>query len=91
MSKFSDPTPSAFSDADDSALLDQIYGVVVVFTYSGSVGYSPRQQMEGVVLDLHTTRTGKRQLLIKAIGLNIPKWIDLEAIQFPNSDKSSHA
>ena len=78
-----DPRPSAFSDAHDSALLDQIYGLVVAFTYGGSAGYSPRQQMEGVVLDLHTLHNGKRQLLIKANGLNVPKWIDLENIQFP--------
>ena len=84
-----DPTPSAFSDAHDSALLDQIYGLVVVFTYSGCASYSPRQQMEGVVLDLHTLHNGKRQLLIKANGLNIPKWIDLEDIQFPANPSST--
>ena len=83
------PTPSAFSDAHDSSLLDQIYGLVVVFTYSGCPSYSPRQQLEGIVLDLHTLRSGKRQLLIKANGLNLPKWIDLEDIQFPANHAST--
>jgi hypothetical protein len=63
--------------------LDQIFGMTVVLRYAGCPYYCPRQPMEGVVLDLRTTRSGKRQLLVKAACVNRPQWIDLEDIQFP--------
>ena len=83
MSHRPDTHASAFSDTFDDALLDQISGLTVVFLYAGCPHYYPRQQMEGMVLDLRTTRSGKRQLLVKAEPLNLPRWIDLDDIQFP--------
>jgi hypothetical protein len=74
--------PFAFDTYDD-ALLDTIFGMTVVFVYAGCPHYYPRQQMEGIVLDLYTTRSGKRRLLVKAEALNLPKWVDLDDIQFP--------
>lgn len=79
-SKESDPINF---DANDPDLLDQVYGLPVVFEWDGCPGVYPRQQMEGVILDLKTTRRGERKLLVKAKELNLPKWVNLNEVQFP--------
>ncbi len=69
-------------DEQDFTLLDESFGVRVVFLNPAVPMDYPAEQMEGIILDVRTNRCGRRQLLIKADKLNIPKWIDLQDVQF---------
>lgn len=77
------PISAVFADANDTALRDEVYGVTVAFINPAVPMYHAAEQMEGIVLDVKTSPRGRRQLLVKADGLNLPKWIDLDAVQFP--------
>lgn len=83
--------PIAIPDALDTRLADDVFGVAVMFEYEGVAHYYPRETMTGVVLDVRTARSGKRQLLIKADKLNLPRWVDLDAVQFPAQKQTAEA
>ncbi len=69
-------------DEQDFSLLNESFGVRVVFLNPAVPMYYPAEQMTGVILDVRTNRSGQRQLLIKADKLNLPKWVDLQDVQF---------
>lgn len=85
------PIPGAFADLNDAALLDKVYGVTVVFLNPAVPFYYPAEQMEGVIQDIKTNKRGERFLLIKADKLNFPKWINVQAVQFPAQTKTAAA
>lgn len=72
----------AAPDSLDAALADDYFGTVVTWMYEGCPHYSPRQQLQGVVLDVQTSSRGVRYLLVKAEGLNLPRRVRLEDVQF---------
>lgn len=73
---------SALADIHDAALLDEVFGLTVVFLNPCIPMYHAAEPLEGVILDVKTSPRGKRQLLVKANELNLPKWIDVNAVQF---------
>lgn len=55
-------------------------GIAVTFEYAGAAHYSPRKFMPGVVTDVRTLKSGEREYLVVAEGINLPKWVKAEAI-----------
>lgn len=78
------PILNPLRSPEDDALLDDIYMVKVAFLYSGSPGSVARQTLNGVILDVKTTKYG-RSVAIETDSLPFAKWIDVNCVQFPQT------
>lgn len=76
------PSTQEIKNATDSVIVKEGVENTVKFTWSGCPGIYARQQLEGIVIDAQTTKRGERYLLVKAVELNIPKWVRIKDVQF---------
>lgn len=78
-------------DAQDEQLADNYFGQPVTFIWSGCPGVYAKQQLTGIILDVKTCKNGERALLVKADTLNLPKWVNINQVQFPNKKTAAFA
>lgn len=79
-----------FHDSHDEALADLTFGTVVTWQDAGVYGCRPITRT-AVVLDVRTSRSGVREVLIRADGLKLPKWVVVDDVQFAWNEKAAVA
>ena len=69
--------------------MEQLVGVGVTFEYAGAAHYSPRRLMTGIATGMRTLKSGEREYLVVAEGINLPKWIRSDSIMTVNGTASA--
>lgn len=72
---------------NDLDLLAENFGVRVAFRWTGCPGLYGRKDVNGVIVDVRSTKRN-RYVLVAETGLKVEPWVNLNDVQFVGQTKT---